>query len=248
MYDGFQAETTTIVGHNGDVIATYIAKPLGAGPFPAVNVLHHMPGWDEPSKLICCKLALNGYIAVMPNLHHRVGPGTPDDQAAAVRAEGGNPDEQILGDLRGSMHVIGLMATWNGKQSVMGFCSGGRQTYLAAGRVPELDAAVDCWGGRVIAAADTLSERQPVAPIEYTKDINCPLMGIFGNDDAEPDPEQVNKTEAALKEYGKTYEFHRYDGAGHGFFAVDRPGYRPVQATDAWGKIFAFYDKYLKTA
>jgi carboxymethylenebutenolidase len=73
-------------------------------------------------------------------------------------------------------------------------------------------------------------------------------MGIFGNDDAEPDPEQVNKTEAALKEYGKTYEFHRYDGAGHGFFAVDRPGYRPVQATDAWGKIFAFYDKYLKTA
>jgi carboxymethylenebutenolidase len=248
MYDGFQAETTTIVGHNGDVIAAYLAKPLGAGPFPAVNVLHHMPGWDEPSKLICAKLALNGYIAVMPNLHHRVGPGTPDDQAAAVRAEGGNPDEQILGDLHGSMHVISLMTTWNGKQAVMGFCSGGRQTYLAAGRVPELDAAVDCWGGRVIAAADTLTERQPVAPIEYTKNINCPLMGIFGNDDAEPDPEQVNKTEATLKEYGKTYEFHRYDGAGHGFFAVDRPGYRPVQATDAWGKIFAFYEKYLKAS
>jgi carboxymethylenebutenolidase len=146
------------------------------------------------------------------------------------------------------MKVISLMTTWNGKQAVMGFCSGGRQTYLAAGRVPELDAAVDCWGGRVIAASETLSERQPVAPIDYTKDINCPLMGIFGNDDAEPDPEQVNRTEATLKEYGKTYEFHRYDGAGHGFFAVDRPGYRPVQATDAWGKIFAFYEKYLKTS
>ena len=86
-----------------------------------------------------------------------------------------------------------------------------------------------------------------MAPIEYTKDISVPLMGIFGNDDANPDPDQVNRTEAALKAAGKTYEFHRYDGAGHGFFAVDRPGYRPEQATDAWQKVFAFYEKHLGT-
>jgi carboxymethylenebutenolidase len=77
--------------------------------------------------------------------------------------------------------------------------------------------------------------------------MSVPLLGIFGNDDANPDPDQVNRTEEKLKSLGKTYEFHRYDGAGHGFFAVDRAGYRAEQATDAWQKVFAFYGKYLSS-
>jgi len=58
----------------------------------------------------------------------------------------------------------------------------------------------------------------------------------------------VAELEQELKAQGKTYEFHRYDGAGHGFFAVDRPGYRPQQATDAWQKVFGFYERYLGSA
>ena len=135
----------------------------------------------------------------------------------------------------------------NGKIGIIGFCSGGRQVYLSVGRIPELDAAVDCWGGRVIASADQLTEQQPVAPIDLTADIQAPLLGIFGNEDQSPTPEDVDATEAELKKHGKTYEFHRYDGAGHGFFAVDRPGYRPVQATEAWGEVWKWFDRYLKT-
>jgi carboxymethylenebutenolidase len=75
--------------------------------------------------------------------------------------------------------------------------------------------------------------------------MHCPLLGIFGNDDANPDVDQVNKTEAELKKHGKAYEFHRYDGAGHGFFATDRPGYRPEQAVDGWKRVFEFYAKHL---
>ena len=55
----------------------------------------------------------------------------------------------------------------------------------------------------------------------------------------------MNQTEEELKKHGKVYEFHRYDGAGHGFFATDRAGYRPEQAVDAWKKVFAWYEKYL---
>jgi carboxymethylenebutenolidase len=73
-----------------------------------------------------------------------------------------------------------------------------------------------------------------------------PLLGIFGNDDQSPSLEDVDRTEEALKKHGKTYEFHRYDGAGHGFFAVDRPGYRSVQATDAWKKVLAWFERYLE--
>ena len=49
------------------------------------------------------------------------------------------------------------------------------------------------------------------------------MLGIFGNDDANPTADQVNRTEALLKKLGKNYEFHRYDGAGHAFFTVDAP-------------------------
>ena len=55
-----------------------------------------------------------------------------------------------------------------------------------------------------------------------------------------------DRHEAELKKHGKNYEFHRYDGAGHGFFAVNRPNYRAEQATDAWKKVLAFYNKYLR--
>jgi carboxymethylenebutenolidase len=78
--------------------------------------------------------------------------------------------------------------------------------------------------------------------------MSAPLLGIFGNDDPSPDTEQVDKIEAELQRLGKTYEFHRYDGAGHGFFAVDRPGYRQAQAVDAWQKVWAWFERYLQPA
>ncbi len=93
---------------------------------------------------------------------------------------------------------------------------------------------------------DQLSPQRPAAPIEYTKDLSCPLLGIFGNDDPAPSPEEVNQHEEALKQAGKQYEFHRYDGAGHGFYSYDRPAYRQAQAMDAWAKMFAFFEKYLR--
>jgi carboxymethylenebutenolidase len=133
----------------------------------------------------------------------------------------------------------------NGKAGVMGTCSGGRQTFLAACRVKGFDAAVECWGGGVVATKEELTPKQPVAPIDYTKDLMCPLLGLFGNDDKRPSPEQVNQHEAELKKHGKNYEFHRYDGAGHGFFYYDRPAYRQEQAVDGWTKVFAFLEKHL---
>jgi carboxymethylenebutenolidase len=78
-----------------------------------------------------------------------------------------------------------------------------------------------------------------------TKDLSCPLIGIFGNDDRAPSPEQVNQHEAELEKHGKTYEFHRYDGAGHGIWYWHRPLYRPEQAMDGWSKVFAFFGKHL---
>ena len=86
-----------------------------------------------------------------------------------------------------------------------------------------------------------------MAPIDLTKDLSCPILGLFGNEDQGPSPEQVNQHEAELKKQGKDYEFHRYDGAGHGFIYYDRPAYRQGPAIDGWQKVFAFLATYLKT-
>jgi carboxymethylenebutenolidase len=78
-----------------------------------------------------------------------------------------------------------------------------------------------------------------------TSSLTAPLLGLFGNDDQSPSPEAVNTHEEELKKQGKTYEFHRYDGAGHGFFYYHAPAYRQEQAMDAWSKIFAFFGEHL---
>ena len=130
-------------------------------------------------------------------------------------------------------------------QNYVGTCSGGRHAYLAACRSKGFDAVVDCWGGRVVMAEADLTPKQPVSPITYTADLSCPILGIFGDEDRSPTPEQVNLHKQELQKYGKSYEFHRYPNAGHGFFYYDRGAYRQEQAVDGWKKIFAFLEKYL---
>ena len=93
---------------------------------------------------------------------------------------------------------------------------------------------------------DELSSARPAAPIDFARDLRCPLLGIFGNEDRSPSPEEVNKTEEVLKLYNKNYEFYRYDGAGHGIWYYHTPLYRQEQAMDSFNKVIAFLDQYLK--
>ena len=117
--------------------------------------------------------------------------------------------------------------------------------FVNAALGPEARVAVELWGGRVVMSKEELNPKQPTSPIEFTKNLSCPLLGLFGNEDRSPTPEQVNQHEAELKKHGKNYEFHRYDGAGHGFFYYDRPAYRIEQALDGWQKVWAFLHKHL---
>ena len=243
------AESVTVPGHRGDPIEAYYARPLGPGPFPGVVLIHHAPGWDEWCKEMTRRLAHHGYAAIDPNLYQRAGPGSPDDVAARVRGAGGVADDQVIGDLEGALSFVRAQPNASGKIGVIGFCSGGRHAYLAACRIAGIDAAVDCWGGNVIVDDPSqLNELRPVAPIELTQSLSCPLLGLFGNDDRNPTPDQVNRTEEVLRRLGKTYEFHRYDGAGHAFFCSDRTVYRPEQAMDGWRKVFVFFAEHLSTA
>ena len=171
MYEGMLAETVIIPGFKGDLINAYFARPLGSGPFPGMVLIHHLPGWDEWYREATRKFAHHGYATVSPNLYYRDGHGTPEDVAAKVRAAGGVPDDQVVGDVEGAMRSLRSLPYVNGKVGVFGTCSGGRHAFLVACRVKGFDAVVDCWGGRVVMTKADLTPKQLVAPIDYTKDL-----------------------------------------------------------------------------
>jgi len=240
------AETLTIQGSNGDFIHAYFARPMGPGPFPGIVLLHHMPGWDDWYKEATRTFASRGYAAIAPDLYCRVAHGTAEEVGATARERGGVPDEQVVGDARGAAIYLKSLPVSNGKVAVFGSCSGGRHAYLTACRSSEFDAVVDLWGGGVVMAPQDLTPNRPVAPLDYTADLRCPLLGLFGADDRSPPVEQVDVHEAELRRLGKNYEFHVYPGAGHGFFYHHRPAmYRAEQAVDGWAKVFEFLDRQI---
>ncbi len=245
-YEGMIAETISLKGYNNETIRAYYSRPLNKTNYGSILLIPHMPGWDEFCREAARRFTQHNYAVICPDIYCRYGTGTPTEVSTKMREAGGVSDSSVMGDSQACIDFLKHQPNSNGKVGVIGMCSGGRHTFLAACTLEGIDAAVDCWGGGVIASQDQLTEARPVAPIDYAEKLDCPLLGIFGNDDHNPTAEDVNKTEEVLKRLGKNYEFHRYDGAGHGIWYYDKPMYRQEAAMDSWNKTLEFFDKYLK--
>ena len=151
MYQGMLAETVTIAGHGDEEIGAYLARPLGAGPFPGVLVIHHAPGWDaadqgdrpagSPPKDM--SRSARTCITVSGPTSPRMTP--PRRPAPAA----GSPRSSSSVTPAGALRVPGRLPVSNGKVGSIGYCSGGRQSFLAACELP-VDAAVDCYGAFVV--------------------------------------------------------------------------------------------------
>ncbi len=245
MSEALSATTTRLDGHGRDEVEAYLARPDGDERHGGVVVIHHMPGFDRATKEIVRRFAEMGYDAICPNLHWREAPGAaPDDAAAANRAAGGVPDERLIGDVGAAAAQLRALPTSNGRVGVIGFCSGGRQSVLAACNL-DLDAAVDCYGAFVTESPPNDFPITLTNLVDQLAGLRAPLLGLFGNEDQHPSPAAVDELAQHLDDHGKIYDFHRYDDAGHGFLAVDRPSYRVAAANDAWARITDFYAAYL---
>ena len=242
------AHTMTIDGDGEDEVQAYLAEPDVDDSRGGVVVIHHMPGYDRATKEMVRRLAELGYNAVCPNLHWREAPGAdPADAAATVRAAGGVPDARLIGDVAGAAALLRSLPTSNGRVGVIGHCSGGRQSVLAACTI-DLDAAVDCYGAFVNGTPPSDFPLQVTNLVDQLPLLRAPLLGLFGKEDRFPSPEQVMELDEILTAAGKTHEFHSYDDAGHAFFAVDRPSYRVAAANDGWERIAAFFAEHLGSA
>jgi carboxymethylenebutenolidase len=242
------ATTISVAGHGGDQIEAYLARPAGDRSRGGVVVIHHLPGYDRQTKEMVRHFAELGYDAICPNLFSREAPGAdPSDASAAARAAGGVPDDRLIGDVEGAAVYLRALPAANGRVGVIGHCSGGRQSVLAACRL-DLDAAVDCYGAFVVGEVPEGYALRVTNLLPDLPNLSAPLLGLFGALDQHPSPEQVAELGRILTEQGSDFEFHSYEDAGHGFFAVNRPAYNVAAATDGWDRIAAFFGKHLQPA
>lgn len=215
--------------------------PSGVAAAPGVVVIMHGPGLDRFVEDRVADLARHGYAAAAPDLYHR----QPADEPDTMKRVGRLRDAEILDDVDAAVaHLRSLERPRVTGLAVLGFCMGGRHTYLAAGSRPGTwRAAGVFYGGNIMKPFG-----DGPAPFDLTPQIACPVIGFFGLDDTNPSPADVDRIDAELTRHGKAHDFHRYAGAGHAFLNfTNAERYRPEQAADAWAKLLAFLDRHLKT-
>lgn len=224
----------------------YLTQPEADGRHPAVVVIQEIWGVNSHIQSVADRLPQKGYVGLAPAMFHREGPmtlGLHEEMNTAIARMGRCTDANIVADVKAAVDYLKAQPFVRGDRiGIVGFCFGGRVTYLAACNISDLKAAVVYYGGRIL---QPLGGEGP-SPLEQTAKIAAPVLGLFGQEDANPTPADVSKIEAELKNHNKTYEFHMYPGCGHGFQCDARASYRAEAARDAWAKTIAWFDKYLK--
>jgi carboxymethylenebutenolidase len=237
-----------------DDMATYVSQPNVAGKHPAVIVIQEIFGVNSNIQTICDQFAAEGYFAVAPALFHREGTseavrgtnrvygyGEAPDMEARQKAVGNWKDDELILDLNTTIEWLKSDPRVQGDRiGIVGFCAGGRITYLAAAACPGLSAASVFYGGRIM-----VQWGGGPTPFDRTANIQCPVMGSFGDQDQNPTVDDVSKIEAELKKSGKQYDFKMYPGAGHGFFCDERSSYHEPSAKDAWDRTLDWFKKHL---
>jgi len=229
---------------DGNQMECLIAVPEGAGPHPALVIAPHLPADqglkdDAFTDGVADRYAAAGYVCAVPQVFHR----QPLDRPRPEKRTQMNDDEVMRDITLARDHLRAREDVDGDRIGILGHCTGGRMTILAVTRDPNYKAAIDFWGGGVnMPWGDGLP-----APLNGVSNIQCPVTGFFGNEDASPSPEDVDELAAALESAGKEFKFHRYDGAGHAFQNfTNEERYRDVQAEDAWTKAIEFLDRHLK--
>jgi carboxymethylenebutenolidase len=223
---------------DGSNMPLYVSVPESGGPVPGIVVVHGQSGLENFIKDTTHMLALQGYVAVAPNLYHRDGADCKDDnptRKARLR------DTGIISDIHGAVGFLKMHPRVNGaKLGIVGFCMGGRIVYLMSAASTDLKAGVMFYGsGTMVPFGEGPS------PFDRTREINCPIQGHFGANDQNPSPDDMRKLDAELTKFDKVHEFYTYAGAAHAFANTGSSNYRPHAAALSWPKATEFFSRHL---
>jgi carboxymethylenebutenolidase len=228
-------------------MATPTYRPADGSHRPGVVVIMEAFGVDAHIMDVARRFAAEGYVAAAPDLFHRGGrlASAPYDKLAEYREQlrVGFSDQTVLSDVEATVRRLQADPGVQGPIGIVGFCLGGRASFVCAANVPGLAAAAVYYPGNLVPADD--APAGTIRALEECAKINIPIAGFFGNDDANPTPAIVAQLDAELTRLGNPHDFNAYDGAGHGFFCDARDSYRPDAAADAWAKTLAFFAQHL---
>ena len=233
----------TSIPTQGDNMPAYHARPKEtSGPLPVVLVVQEIFGVHEHIRDICRRLALEGYLAVAPELYFRQGDPNDYDDIPTLFSNlvSKVPDAQVLADLD---HVANWAARNGGdahRLLITGFCWGGRISWLYAAHNPQLKAAV-AWYGKLV-GDKTLNS--PTHPVDITTALNAPVLGLYGGQDNSIPQDTMETMRQALRAANANAEIVVYPEAGHAFNADYRPSYHAESAQDGWQRMLAWFQKY----
>jgi len=218
-------------------IPGFLARPDGKGRRPVVLVYSEIFGVHEWIKDICRRLAKAGYVALAPDFFVRSGdPSKLTDFPEIMKIVGATPDAQVTADTTAALKWLKAQPFVDMKKvGVTGFCWGGGKTWLACERFKDFKAGA-AWYGPLVKNA-----YPQTPPVDLAKDLNAPVLGLYGALDRGIPLADVEAMRAAIKAAGKDSQIHVYPNAQHGFLADYRPSYKADDAADAWARMLAHF-------
>jgi carboxymethylenebutenolidase len=236
-----QAGSLTVTTADGPM-RVYQAVPDGT-PRGAVVVIQEAFGLNAHIEDVTRRFAAAGYHAVAPDLFHRAGGGTAeygDFETVMKLYEGLASDAPILVDVNAALDTVRAAGFSDTQIGIVGFCFGGRVTFLTALET-RLGAAVGFYGGGIVTG------RFPQFPtlVERTAELQTPWLGLFGDLDGSIPVEDVEQLRTALTSATVDTEIVRYADAKHGFHCDVRPDYDPEAAADAWQRTLDWFGRHL---
>ncbi len=214
----------------------YLGIPDRPGAHPGIVVAQHAGGVDAQMQDAVHRLHREGYVVAAPELFHR----QPADVDPSKRT-GLLRDDEIIADINAAIAHLKSLRMTVAPIGIVGFCMGGRVSYLMACVNQEIKAAAVFYGGNLFKPLG-----DGPSPYERSAGIQCPMIGFFGAEDANPSPEDVKKVDAELTRLKKWHEFHTYNNAGHAFQNFVGERYRERASRASWHEMLAFFTEYLK--
>jgi carboxymethylenebutenolidase len=208
----------------------------GSTSAPGVVLIPDVHGISLLYKELGASLANAGLRTLVLDMYTREGNPQLGDMPSVFEWIANLPDARILGDIDAALDHLG--STGSSNVGVVGFCLGGQYSIMTACRNTEVAAAVSFYG--MLATAEKTTNR-PAAPLDMIDDLRCPLLGLYGSEDALVPGEDLDQLATACKDGGHRLSLHRYSGAGHAFLNRFRPeAYREQAARDAWQRALDF--------
>lgn len=222
---------------DGTEMEAYVAMPEEKGTYPGILLLQEAFGVNHHIRNIAERIAREGYVVIAPDLFHRTASRIEipyDNFAAAMPHYQAISKEGLSADLRASYDWLQQQPNVvHEKVGSIGFCLGGRVSFLANAVLP-LAAAVSYYGGGILSLLDE------------AVNFHAPHLFFWGGQDKHIPQEQVSSIISAVKEAGKEYINVEISYADHGFHCDERGSYNPNAAKEAWAMTLAFFGNKLK--